>query len=75
MRQTTRGTTGRNWQVQLDKGWANVPPDVSYRLTTAQGQGLNSLDIEIADITYTFDLTTMKQTNKSTGKVRPIRPP
>jgi len=75
MRQAAKGTTGRNWQVQLEKGWANVPPDVSHKLSQAEAAGYNRLDVEIAGMDYIFDLTTMRQTNKQTGKVRSIRPP
>jgi len=75
MRQATKGTTGRMWQVQLERGWANVPPDVSHKLAQAEAAGYNRLDIEVAGMDYTFDLTVMRQTNKQTGKVRSIRPP
>lgn len=75
MRQNTKGTTGKNWQVQVEKGWANVPADVSYKLTKAEKDGVPRLDVEINDVTYTFDLTIMKQTNLSTKKTRSIRPP
>jgi len=75
MRQMAKGTTGRNWQVQLEKGWANVPPDVSHRLTQAEARNIGALDVEIAGMEYTFDLIDKKQTNKQTGKVRSIRPP
>merc|ERR1712070_821319 len=39
MRQSTRGTTGKNWQVQVDKGWVNMTPDVTYELNQAQQEG------------------------------------
>merc|ERR1719331_2299133 len=35
MRQTAKGTTGKNWQLRLEKGWVNIPPDVSFELTRA----------------------------------------
>jgi len=75
MRQITRGTTGRNWQVQLDKGWANVPADVSHKLSQAHQAGERTLDVQIADDLYSFDFQKMTQCNQKTGKVRPIRPP
>lgn len=74
-RQGTRGTTGRNWQVQLDKGWANVPPDVSHRLNELEASGKKQIQISIADIPYVFDLAQMRQKNLQTGKERGIRPP
>mmetsp|Transcript_72788 Transcript_72788/g.137682 ORF Transcript_72788/g.137682 Transcript_72788/m.137682 type:complete len:932 (+) Transcript_72788:54-2849(+) len=75
MRQSTRGTTGRNWQLKLDKGWHNCTPDVSFELTRAQNGGLTTYERKIGDITYTFDFTNMTQMNMESGTVRQIRPP
>merc|ERR1712048_522149 len=50
MRQSTRGTTGKNWQVQLQKGWVNMPPDVSHELSQAQTAGNSLLERQINDI-------------------------
>jgi len=71
----TMGTTGRTWQVKLDKGWANIPLDTSLKLTEALAKGEPTLEVEVAKFTYIFDLVGNKQTNKSTGMVRTIRPP
>lgn len=70
-----KGTTGRNWQLKLDKGWANIPPDVSFALTKADKEGKTKLSHTINDIEYEFDLAGMKQTNTQTQTVREIRRP
>jgi len=75
MRQPTKGTTGRNWQLKLEKGWANVPPDVSFELTRAEMDGLVTYERAINDIAYMFDFAGMTQTNMQTGTKRQIRPP
>merc|ERR1711881_713409 len=75
MRQQTKGTTGRNWQLKLEKGWANLAPDVSFELTKAEMDGLTQYQKTINDIPYTFDLAGMTQTNMQTGTKRQIRPP
>lgn len=75
MRQQTKGTTGRNWQLKLDKGWANVPPDVSFELTRAEMDGIKVYQRRINDILYHFDVVNMTQTNMDTGTSRQIRPP
>eukprot|EP00931_Biecheleriopsis_adriatica_P073448 TRINITY_DN47730_c0_g1_i1.p1 TRINITY_DN47730_c0_g1~~TRINITY_DN47730_c0_g1_i1.p1 ORF type:complete len:925 (+),score=186.67 TRINITY_DN47730_c0_g1_i1:37-2775(+) len=75
MRSGTFGTTGRNWQVQLDKGWANIPPDVSTALNTAVDEGRTEIDCKIADFLYRFDLVKKIQINTATGTSRRIRPP
>ncbi|CAE7277340.1 Tiparp [Symbiodinium natans] len=75
MRKKTSGTTGRNWQVQLDKGWTNVPPDVSSELTRAESMGVKQVERKIGDFTYVFDLEKKLQLNTASGKSRKIRRP
>lgn len=75
MRQTVKGTTGKNWQLRLDKGWTNIPPDVSFELTKAQNGGASGMQRKIGEVTYSFDFTNMVQTNMESGTVRQIRPP
>merc|ERR1712048_588277 len=75
MRQSTRGTTGKNWQVQVTKGWANMPPDVTHELNNAQAAGTLRIMRQINDTNYEFDLACMQQKNLTTGAVRKIRPP
>lgn len=75
MRQQTKGTTGRNWQLKLDKGWANLAPDVSFELTRAEMENKTIYVRVINDISYQFDLAQNTQTNMSSGTKRQIRPP
>mmetsp|Transcript_60413 Transcript_60413/g.144027 ORF Transcript_60413/g.144027 Transcript_60413/m.144027 type:complete len:921 (-) Transcript_60413:127-2889(-) len=71
----TAGTTGRNWQVQLDKAWKDMSPDVSFALTKALNVGVMTVDREVGSSKLRFDLTQNTQTNLDTGKERKIRPP
>jgi len=75
MIEPAKGTTGRNWQLKLDKGWANCAPDVSYELTKSEKNGTKELSREINNVLYTFDLEGLTQTNQQTGTVRQIRAP
>jgi hypothetical protein len=75
MRQGTKGTTGKMWQLKLEKGWANCSPDVSFALSQAEKEGKTSCSVVINDVNYTFDFGSMTQTNTQTGTSRPIRPP
>jgi len=74
IRQAT-GTTGRNWQVKLDKGWANIPLDANRQLLEATKKGQKEVEITIGTFVYVFDLANQKQINTSTGSVRQLRPP
>jgi len=56
LRRAVSGTTGRNWQVLLDKGWANIPPDVNRKLLQAKVEGVTKLQVMIGTFNYTFDL-------------------
>jgi hypothetical protein len=75
LRKSTTGTTGRNWQVRLDKGWSNIPVDTNQKLLQAKTEGVKKLEVMIGDFKYIFDLERKEQTNCSTGNVRPLRPP
>lgn len=75
LRKKTAGSTGRNWQVRLDKGWANVANDANRQLLEAMKKGLDEVEVEIAGFDYTFDLANKKQVNRKTGTSRPLRPP
>jgi hypothetical protein len=75
MKTETRGTTGRNWQVKLQKGWADLPPDVSFDLSKATDAGQTFRERQVGDVNYVFDFTSMKQRNAESGTERPIRPP
>lgn len=75
MRQSARGTTGRNWQLKIGKGWTDLTPDVSMALNKAEQDGRARLRLVINDIAYEFDLEAKQQTNTQSGTTRPIRPP
>jgi len=75
MRQEAKGTTGKNWQVKLENGWRNIPPDVSFDLTTRQNAGEAQLDRKVGEEHYIFDFKAMTQTNVDSSKVRQIRQP
>merc|ERR1712232_1278310 len=75
MRQSTRGTTGKNWQVQVEKGWSNMAQDVTHELNQAQMEGRSIVQRQIVDFLYEFDIAAMQQKNLSTGAVRKIRAP
>jgi len=71
----TTGTTGRNWQVKLDKGWANVPPETNRQLIDAMKQKKSHIKMTIGSFEYTFDLDQKQQKNEQTGNVRQLRAP
>jgi len=75
LRMMTRGTTGRNWQLKLQKGWADLTPDVSWTLNKAEGAGETSVQHKINDVLYEFNFGAMEQRNVDTGTTRKIRPP
>jgi len=75
MRTCTRGTTGKNWCVQLDRGWASIAPNVSYMLGKTQREGKTTMTAMISEVNFLFDLNAMTQTNQDTGAVRNIREP
>mmetsp|Transcript_84461 Transcript_84461/g.196356 ORF Transcript_84461/g.196356 Transcript_84461/m.196356 type:complete len:879 (-) Transcript_84461:139-2775(-) len=69
------GTTGRCWQVKLDRGWANIPPDINHKLLEAQKNGQAILNCKVGTFDYVFDLENKTQKNEQTQKVREMRPP
>jgi hypothetical protein len=75
MKQSAKGTTGRNWQLKVGKGWTDLTPDVSLALNRAEQDGKASITVVINDIPYEFDLQAKQQTNTQSGTARPIRPP
>jgi len=75
LRRKSSGTTGRQWQVRLDKNWVNLPLDVNAKLLEAMKKHKNSVDVEVDKTMYTFDLEKKQQINKSTSTSRQIRPP
>lgn len=75
LRRPTSGTTGRSWQVRLEKNWTNLAPDVNAQLLEAMKRKQNSIEVKISDVMYTFDLNAKQQINKETGHARALRPP
>merc|ERR1712166_754138 len=75
MKTKTSGTTGRSWQVKLEKGFANVPPNVNKKLLDAIVKGETVVEVEIGEFGYSFDLGAKTQTNHNTGMVRNLRAP
>jgi len=73
MHQAVRGTTGKNWQVQLDnKSWANLPPDVTYDLNKAQCEGLATIERVSGGNTYKFDIGKLERTERGTRHARGV---
>lgn len=75
MATTTKGTTGRNWQVKLDTKWANVAPEANFALLRAMKEGTTEVSLEISGTQYVFNLEAKEQVNVATGKRRQLRPP
>jgi hypothetical protein len=75
LRRPTSGTTGRSWQVRLDKNWTNLSPDVNAQLCEAMKRKQSSVELQISGVAYTFNLAERKQINKETGHAHPLRPP
>jgi len=75
MRTRPSGTTGRNWQVKLDKGWVNVEAKANRLLLEAMKRGESRVEVSISDFPYIFDLERKEQTNVTMGTVRQLRPP
>lgn len=75
MRRAASGTTGRSWQVRLEKSWSNLSPDVNAKLLECMKKRQKSIEVDISDVTYVFDLEAKQQINKATGTTRPLRPP
>jgi hypothetical protein len=75
LRGPAKGTSGKNWSVKVDKGWASMAPNVSFELSKCEKEGKTTMEFSINDIPYSFDLVAMTQTNSQTGNARQIRPP
>jgi len=75
LRIKTTGTTGRFWQVKLDKGWASVSPEANRALLQAMKNGVEQVEVTIGSFEYVFDLKNKSQLNKGTGNQRQLRAP
>jgi len=69
------GSTGRCWQVKVDKGWANIPADVNHKILEAAKNGETVVNCKIGTFSYVIDLENKTQTNEQTQRVREMRPP
>jgi len=76
MHQAVSGTTGKNWQVQIEgKGWLNLAPDVTHELNKAQRDGSATILRNIGEATYMFDIGKLEQKDLHTEKICKLRPP
>eukprot|EP00415_Alexandrium_ostenfeldii_P003773 UN3773 len=75
MRKKAIGSTGRCWQVKLDRGWANIPPDVNHKLLEAVKNGETMVTVKIGAFDYEFDTENKVQKNVQTNKTREMRAP
>jgi hypothetical protein len=75
----TTGTTGRFWQMKLEKGrgigWKNVPPEVNKYLIKADKTCEDEVILDYHGTEYVFNLPETKATNSETGLVVPLRRP
>jgi len=69
------GSTGRCWQVKLDRGWANIPPDVNHKLLEASKNGETVVTVTMGAFDYEFDIENKVQRNVKTQKTRDMRAP
>mmetsp|Transcript_13532 Transcript_13532/g.30784 ORF Transcript_13532/g.30784 Transcript_13532/m.30784 type:complete len:840 (+) Transcript_13532:149-2668(+) len=75
MRQAAKGTTGRNWQVRTEKGWEDIPPNVSTMLNKAEENEESEVVADINGVKYHFDLASKTRQGGDTGRVQKIRAP
>jgi hypothetical protein len=75
MRQSTSGTTGKNWQVKMDKGWLNIPAITNQEILMKEAEGEAQFQLKVGGFLYSFDLSARTQTNMKSGTLRSIRPP
>jgi len=75
MRRKAIGSTGRCWQVRLDRGWANIPPDVNHKLLEAAKSGDTKVTVRMGPYEYEFDMEAKVQRNLHSSKTREMRAP
>jgi len=75
----TTGTTGRYWQVRVDRdkggGWRNLPPEVNKLLLAAGRKGESEVTLDFHGSEYTFNLEEKIGTNHTSGKRTQLRAP
>mmetsp|Transcript_293 Transcript_293/g.877 ORF Transcript_293/g.877 Transcript_293/m.877 type:complete len:873 (-) Transcript_293:185-2803(-) len=75
MQTPTTGTTGRYWQMRVDKRWANVPPEVNKLLIQASKDAEPSVDITLHGTAYSFNVVEQTGLNRKTGNTVRLRAP
>jgi len=75
MRVKAQGSTRKNWQVAVEKGWMDIPPGPNQDILERQERGDMQFEMTIKDDLYFFDLEKRTQTNLKTGRSRQLRPP
>jgi len=75
MQTGTSGTTGRFWQIRVEKFWKNVPPEVNRWLLQAAKDGTSAVTIGLNGTEYIFDIQQRVGINKKTQNSVPLRPP
>lgn len=75
MQLSTKGTTGRFWQMKVSSGWRNVPTEVNKMLIEASAKEEATVGVMLNGTQYTFDVQEKKATNQRTGTVVPLRAP
>mmetsp|Transcript_110878 Transcript_110878/g.300923 ORF Transcript_110878/g.300923 Transcript_110878/m.300923 type:complete len:750 (-) Transcript_110878:237-2486(-) len=75
----TTGTTGRFWQMKLEKGrgqgWRNVPAEINKQLIKASKSNITEVTCDYQGTPYHFNLAETKATNQETGYIFPLRRP
>jgi hypothetical protein len=76
---TTTGTTGRFWQMKLERGrgqgWRNVPAEINKQLIKADRTNNTEVACDYQGTTYLFNLADTKATNTENGLIFPLRRP
>jgi hypothetical protein len=76
---TATGTTGRFWQMKLEKGrgqgWRNVPAEINKQLIKADKSNTSEVACDYQGTPYLFNLAETKATNQETGQIFPLRRP
>jgi len=69
------GSTGRFWQMKIEKVWKNVPPQVNILLVAKAQQGGTVLSITLNGTDYTFNIEDKVGINRRTGNQVQLRAP
>eukprot|EP00929_Paragymnodinium_shiwhaense_P070597 TRINITY_DN3574_c0_g2_i6.p1 TRINITY_DN3574_c0_g2~~TRINITY_DN3574_c0_g2_i6.p1 ORF type:complete len:948 (+),score=175.20 TRINITY_DN3574_c0_g2_i6:85-2928(+) len=75
MQRAASGSTRKNWQVKMERGWLDIPPGPNQEILALEEDGQRQFQMDIGSFTYLFDLEARTQTNLKSGTVRQLRPP